>query len=141
MPWIVWGFFKIVTPFIDPVTRDKLKFNEDMKQYVPAEQLWSEDWGGQMGFEYDHDTYWPALNELCKQRRETKTARWTAAGQIIGESEDYLCGGTDISVTGFKYERESQAGLEETLEAVTLEEKVPVVEAETQAEAQAAVTV
>ncbi|KAJ6789228.1 hypothetical protein PWT90_05838 [Aphanocladium album] len=142
VPWIVWGFFKIITPFIDPVTRDKLKFNEDMKQYVPAEQLWSEDWAGQMDFEYDHDTYWPALNELCRQRREAKMARWTAAGQVIGESEDYLAGGTDTSVTGFKYEGEegkvaAAGGLEETMAATTLDEKAP---AAAEAEPQAAVT-
>lgn len=137
VPWIVWGFFKIITPFIDPVTRDKLKFNEDMKQYVPAEQLWSEDWAGQMDFEYDHDTYWPALNELCKQRREAKMARWVAAGQIIGESEDYLAGGTDTSVDGFTYTGDAK-GLEEkmaetTLEEKTLEEKTPAAEVEAQA--------
>lgn len=103
MPWLVQGFFKIITPFIDPVTREKLKFNEDMKQYVPAEQLWSSDWNGDLDFEYDHETYWPALNELCKQKREQRLARWAAAGKLVGESEDYLSGGTDVSVTGFKY--------------------------------------
>ena len=106
MPWIVWGFFKIITPFIDPVTREKLKFNEDMKQYVPAEQLWSSDWGGNFDFEYDHEVYWPALNELCRKKREEKLARWIAGGKIIGESEEYLAGGTDISIKGAKYDSE-----------------------------------
>ncbi|EGX89635.1 CRAL/TRIO domain protein [Cordyceps militaris CM01] len=133
VPWIVWGFFKIITPFIDPVTRDKLKFNEDMTQYVPAEQLWSEDWAGQMDFAYDHDVYWPALNELCRQRREARAARWVAAGSLVGESEDYLAGGTDISVTGFAYEGPAAAALEEKLAATTLEEKTPVAAAEPQA--------
>lgn len=74
-----------------------------MKQYVPAEQLWSSDWNGDLDFEYDHETYWPALNDLCKQKREQKLTRWAAAGKAIGESEEYLTGGTDLSVTGFKY--------------------------------------
>jgi CRAL/TRIO domain len=100
VPWVVWGFFKLITPFIDPITREKLKFNEDMKAYVPSEQLWSEDWAGDMDFEYDHDTYWPALNEMCKKRREDKKRRWEAGGKIVGESEDYLAGGTDVSVDG-----------------------------------------
>lgn len=106
VPWIVWGFFKIITPFIDPVTREKLKFNEDMKQYVPAEQLWSSDWGGNFDFEYDHEVYWPALNELCRKKREEKLARWVAGGKIIGESEEYLAGGTDTSIKGGKFEPE-----------------------------------
>lgn len=108
VPWIVNGFFKIITPFIDPVTREKLKFNEDMKQYVPAEQLWSSDWNGDLDFEYDHETYWPALNDMCKQKREQKLARWAAAGKVVGESEEYLSGGTDVSITGFKYTAEEE---------------------------------
>ena len=107
VPWIVQGFFKIITPFIDPVTRGKLKFNEDMRQYVPPEQLWSTDWNGDMDFEYDHEAYWPALNDMCRARREAKMARWRAAGGVGGESEDYLAGGTDVSVSGFRYEGEA----------------------------------
>lgn len=103
MPWLVSGFFKLITPFIDPVTREKLKFNEDMTQYVPVEQLWSADWGGELDFEYDHDVYWPALNDLCKQKREDKLSRWTAAGSVVGELEEYLTGGTNVSASGFTY--------------------------------------
>lgn len=86
-----------------PVTREKLKFNEDMTQFVPSSQLWSSDWNGDMDFDYDHSIYWPALNDMCRRRRDEKMARWKAAGSQIGESEDYLAGGTDVSVTGFKY--------------------------------------
>lgn len=75
-----------------------------MKQYVPAEQLWSSDWGGNFDFEYDHEVYWPALNELCRKKREDKLARWIAGGKIIGESEEYLAGGTDISIKGVEYD-------------------------------------
>ncbi|KAJ4256695.1 Phosphatidylinositol transfer protein (PITP) [Fusarium torreyae] len=127
VPWIVWGFFKIITPFIDPVTREKLKFNEDMKQYVPPEQLWSLDWGGDMDFEYDHETYWPALNELCRQKREEKFRRWEAAGKEIGESEDFMAGGTDVSVKGIKIgaekEKDAVKDVQEKLEAAKLEEQ------------------
>ncbi|KAG6006570.1 hypothetical protein E4U21_006868 [Claviceps maximensis] len=103
VPWIVWGFFKIIKPLMHPVTREKLKFNEDMKQFVPAEQLWSADWNGDMDFDYDHSVYWPALNEMCRLKRERRMARWTAAGGHIGESEDYLFGSTDVSVNGFVF--------------------------------------
>ena len=91
MPWVVWGFFKLITPFIDPLTREKLKFNEDMNQYVPTEQLWTE-FNGQQEFEYDHSVYWPALLKLCNERREARKARWVAGGKLIGELEDYLSG-------------------------------------------------
>ncbi|KAK2608719.1 Phosphatidylinositol transfer protein (PITP) [Conoideocrella luteorostrata] len=109
VPWLVWGFFKIIKPFMHPVTSEKLKFNDDMTQFVPTEQLWSTDWNGSMDFEYDHSVYWPALNEMCRQRREQSMARWTAAGSLIGESEDYLAGGTDVSVSGFTFSASSDA--------------------------------
>jgi hypothetical protein len=95
---VVWGFFKLITPFIDPRTREKLHFNEDMTQYVPKEQLWTEYEGGLLEFEYDHDTYWPALNKLCQERRAARKEKWVAGGKHIGEYEDFLTGYSDISV-------------------------------------------
>lgn len=91
VPFIVWGFFKLITPFIDPLTREKLKFNEDMTQYVPKEQLWKE-FNGELDFDYDHSTYWPALMKLCEERRAARTKRWEDGGKHIGELEDYLAG-------------------------------------------------
>ena len=108
MPWIVTGFFKLITPFIHPDTREKLKFNEDMSQYVPAEQMWSEFSSGKLEFEYDHSVYWPALHKLCGERRETRWQRWTAGGQQIGESEDYLAGATEVGVAGPSIEAREQ---------------------------------
>ncbi|KAH8664142.1 cral trio domain-containing protein [Xylariales sp. PMI_506] len=99
VPWVVWGFFKLITPFIDPLTREKLKFNEDMTKYVPKEQLWTE-FMGDLNFEYDHEVYWPALAKLCAEKRAERLQRWEAAGKQIGESEDYLTGFTSESVFG-----------------------------------------
>lgn len=97
VPFLVWGFFKLITPFIDPVTRDKLKFNEDMTKYVPKEQLWAE-WGGDLQFDYEHAEYWPALVELCAQRRADRVRRWELGGKQIGELEDYLSGRVEVGV-------------------------------------------
>ncbi|CAK7271670.1 Phosphatidylinositol transfer protein (PITP) [Sporothrix epigloea] len=91
VPWVVWGFFKLITPFIDPLTREKLKFNEDMNQYVPSEQLWTE-FLGKLDFEYDHEVYWPALTKMAAERRAERMARWEAGGKQVGELEDYLFG-------------------------------------------------
>ena len=97
VPWVVWGFFKLITPFIDPLTRQKLKFNEDMRQYVPEQELWTE-FGGKLDFEYDHATYWPALRKLCEEKRAFRKERWVAGGSHIGEHEDYLAGGKETGV-------------------------------------------
>jgi len=90
VPWVVWGFFKLITPFIDPLTKEKIKFNEDMTQYVTPEQLVTEFSGGKLTFNYDHSAYWPALMKITDERRAERRQRWEAGGKHIGEFEDYL---------------------------------------------------
>ncbi|RDL39552.1 uncharacterized protein BP5553_03892 [Venustampulla echinocandica] len=97
VPWVVWGFFKLITPFIDPLTRDKLKFNDDMRQHVPPQQLWK-DFQGDLDFEYDHSEYWPALLKLCAERHSEQKERWIEAGKNYGESEVHLKGGNATSI-------------------------------------------
>jgi CRAL/TRIO domain len=91
VPWAVWGFFKLITPFIDPLTRSKMKFNEDLRQHVPPEQLVS-GFGGDVDFEYDHAVYWPALVKLAETRRGEYRDRWVKGGKRVGEHEGYLRG-------------------------------------------------
>ena len=86
VPTFVWLFFKLITPFIDPNTREKLKFNENLREYVPSEQL-VELFGGDCNFEYEHETFWPEYLKLASERREKYFARWKAAGGGIGQSE------------------------------------------------------
>lgn len=89
IPFFVWGFFKLITPFIDPLTREKLKFNEDMTQHVPKSQLDSE-FGGDVVFDYVQEDYWPALLSLCEQARSRRLRNWKEAGGGIGVSEDIM---------------------------------------------------
>lgn len=96
--WLVDGFFRILTPFIDPQTREKLVFNGDAKEIVPVEQL-SKDYQGDLEFEYDHKIYWPALLKLCAEKRQSRWERWIKAGKNYGESESYLKGGDELSVS------------------------------------------
>jgi hypothetical protein len=86
VPTFVWFFFKLITPFIDPMTREKLKFNENLREYVPPEQLY-ELFGGDCVFDYQHETYWASYVKLAEERREKHFARWKAAGAGIGQSE------------------------------------------------------
>jgi hypothetical protein len=129
VPWVVWGFFKIITPFIDPLTREKLKFNEDMSQYVPKETLWSEFSTGSLEFEYDHSVYWPALHALCKERRDKRHTRWVAGGKQVGELEDYLSGVADKGVGGDPAAVAAAAVVEAALAAPATAEAPAVVEA------------
>lgn len=91
VPWLIWGFFKAIGPFIDPLTKEKLKFDEDLTKLVPPKQL-LDKFGGDVKFEYKHDVYWPALNGLAEKRRNEARERWEKAGSRVGESELYLKG-------------------------------------------------
>ncbi|KAJ5312660.1 hypothetical protein PENANT_c007G01046 [Penicillium antarcticum] len=91
VPFLISGFFKLITPFIDPNTREKLKFNEDLRQHVPPSHL-MKPVGGDVEFRYEHDVYWPALNKLAEQRREAYRERWVQGGKLVGELENYLKG-------------------------------------------------
>lgn len=109
VPFLILGFFKLITPFIDPLTREKLKFNEDLQKHVPPSQLIKAA-GGDVEFEYDHSVYWPALNGLAAERRAEYQARWEKGGKLIGEHENYLRGGTGKSLA------ETRAGTAEVEE-------------------------
>lgn len=97
VPFVLWGFFKLITPFIDPLTREKLKFNEDMRTHVPPTQLLREN-GGDVEFEYDHSIYWPALIKMAEQRRREYRERWIRGAKHVGEYEGYLRGGSEKSL-------------------------------------------
>ncbi|PNS19272.1 CRAL-TRIO domain-containing protein isoform B [Sphaceloma murrayae] len=92
LPWYVSTFFKLISPFIDPVTRDKMKFQPVLRDFLPPEQLWNE-FGGDLDFEYDHKAYWSALMEETKRRKDAYRQRWIDGGKRIGEYEEYLRGG------------------------------------------------
>lgn len=89
IPFFVWGFFKLITPFIDPLTREKLKFNEDMTLHVPPSQLDTE-FGGEVVFDYVQEDYWPALLKMTQEARTRRMDNWRAAGGGIGISEAVL---------------------------------------------------
>ncbi len=106
LPFIVKSFFSLITPFIDPLTRNKLVFEQPLQQFVPPAQLMNTH-GGDVSFEYDHTVYWPAIQELTAQKREAEFARWIRGGKRVGEFEVYLKGG---DVKGLA-EREAEGGV------------------------------
>lgn len=123
-PWYVGTFFKLISGFIDPVTKEKMKFNEPQKNYVPEQQLWRDN-GGLLEFDYEHQKYWPALDEECKRRRRAYRERWERAGKRIGEFEEFLRGGKGGS-------------LQDVLDRAAREEGVKVAEGEPDADLAAA---
>jgi len=64
LPTILSFFYKGIAPFLDPVTREKMRFNPDLFELVPREQL-DADFGGEYEYEFDHEAYWNQLIEAC----------------------------------------------------------------------------
>ncbi|SCV00033.1 LAME_0G07096g1_1 [Lachancea meyersii CBS 8951] len=91
IPWLAWTFLKMIHPFIDPLTREKLVFDEPFPKYVPEDQL-DKLYGGVLDFNYKHDVYWPKLLEIAAQKRAHYLARFEKFGSRVGLSENDLRG-------------------------------------------------
>ncbi|KAK9466978.1 CRAL-TRIO domain-containing protein [Lipomyces arxii] len=97
IPWFVWTFLKIIHPFIDPLTREKLVFSEPIDKYVPAEHL-DPIFGGKSEFEYHHEKYWNAMCQMANEKHERYMARWRKLGGGIGLSEAVLRANSDLEL-------------------------------------------
>ncbi|KAI0066633.1 CRAL/TRIO domain-containing protein [Artomyces pyxidatus] len=64
LPRLLSFFYRGISPFLDPVTRDKMRFNPDLFELIPKEQL-DADFGGDYEFEFDHEEYWQTLIDVC----------------------------------------------------------------------------
>ena len=89
VPFLVNAFFKLIMPFVDPVTRDKVKFNPDIvKEGLFAKDVvMSQWWGGDRNFEYVHEKYWKELVGMCDERTRRWRTRWEELGAKVGISE------------------------------------------------------
>lgn len=85
-------FFNLVSPFIDPVTRNKMKFNPSVVKdgiFAP-DNVMKDSFGGDVSFVYDHDKYWPALVQMSEERSKNWRERWRTLGGTVGVKElDY----------------------------------------------------
>ena len=98
VPFLLNAFFKLITPFIDPVTREKMRFNPQVVQegLFTADQVW-EDFGGDIKFDYEHGKYWSDFVEVAKQRRQAMMDRWRALGAKVGLREWDIKSGDEAS--------------------------------------------
>jgi len=88
LPFLLSAFFKMITPFVDPVTRPKMRFNPDCIReglFTPEQLL--KEWGGELAFEYDHERYWRALVQMCDERRMRLIEEWRKRGAKVGTRE------------------------------------------------------
>ncbi|KAF9056079.1 CRAL-TRIO domain-containing protein [Panaeolus papilionaceus] len=67
LPMLLNFFYKGISPFLDPVTRDKMRFNPDLLELVPVSQL-DADFGGENYFQFDAGSYWDQIVAACDIR-------------------------------------------------------------------------
>jgi CRAL/TRIO domain len=93
VPFLIHTFFKMISPFIDPITRNKIKYNPKPVEdgLFAADELIKEGgWGGTRNFVWDHKKYWPQLVQMCAETRAKQMARWRKLGARVGCDEwDY----------------------------------------------------
>ncbi|THH04011.1 hypothetical protein EW145_g5834 [Phellinidium pouzarii] len=89
VPMLVNAFFRLIMPFVDPITRNKVKFNPRVIEdgFFEKDQIMKKWWGGDRDFEYDHKHYWPALVSMTDERRNKQMQRWKELGAKVGISE------------------------------------------------------
>lgn len=90
LPALLNFFYKGISPFLgnhtslkynskvlkkwilDPVTRDKIRFNPDLAELIPRSQLWT-SFGGDYPYEFEPKSYWDQLVEYALDRSCPKT--------------------------------------------------------------------
>lgn len=89
LPFIVTTFLKIIMPFVDPVTREKVKFNPDIigEGIFSPDMVMKDGWGGSQDFAYAHAKYWPDLVQLCESRAMDWMKNWRNLGGKVGTRE------------------------------------------------------
>ncbi|POY72556.1 hypothetical protein BMF94_4383 [Rhodotorula taiwanensis] len=82
IPQIFFAFYKLVSPFVDPVTKEKIRFLDkpDATSLIPANQL-QKIFGGDINLEYNHEEYFPALTKMCMERKAANLERWRKYGE------------------------------------------------------------
>jgi hypothetical protein len=93
VPFLINAFFKLISPFIDPITRNKMKFNPkpiDDGLFTADELFKDGGWGGSRHFVWDHEKYWKPFVQMCAEIKAKQMARWRKLGARVGCNEwDY----------------------------------------------------
>jgi hypothetical protein len=65
--WILSSFFSLISPFLDPATREKvamLRSPEHVKESIPLDML-DANFGGNWRFDFNFEKYWAELVDFC----------------------------------------------------------------------------
>ncbi|KAF5385045.1 hypothetical protein D9615_001005 [Tricholomella constricta] len=82
LPMLLSFFYKGISPFLDPVTRDKMRFNPDLQELIPSSHL-DADFGGDLHYEFEPKSYWDQIVAACGIAPDG-----TRAEKIVGELKE-----------------------------------------------------
>ncbi|CAE6475476.1 unnamed protein product [Rhizoctonia solani] len=91
LPGILNFFYKGISPFLDPVTRDKMRFNPNLLELVPASQL-DASIGGEFKYEFEPKSYWQQIVSHCKLNADGSHRRDTPQAETDSESNEVAQG-------------------------------------------------
>ncbi|KAF9969458.1 hypothetical protein BGZ73_008190 [Actinomortierella ambigua] len=82
-PFVFWGVWKIIEPWLDPVVASKIKFtrsDSELTQYIPAERLPDKYDGGKDHYKYEYIPVSPSENDRMKdtETKERLMDEWKA---------------------------------------------------------------
>lgn len=86
IPWIGYALLKLISPLIDPNTKQRLVFDEPFTNRIDPHNL-DYHYGGDMKFDYDHSIYWPDFKQKIEKRRVDNYEKWDQLGGTIGLRE------------------------------------------------------
>lgn len=76
LPYLLSFFYKGISPFLDPVTRDKMRFNpSNLLELIPSEHL-DADFGGEYSYEFEPASYWQQLIRRCHIAEDGSRMNW-----------------------------------------------------------------
>jgi len=121
VPMFFWAFYKLVGPFVDPVTKEKICFTRqaaEARNFIDPQQLEKDCFSGDLKFVYNHNVYWPALTRLCEERRSAQLERWRKFGNNrVGLTEWIIKGGHYDPVQDVEALQEKIPGLDLNVES------------------------
>lgn len=94
-PFLARTFMRLIWPFIDPLTKEKIVMDAAFCDFIPPEQLDKDFEGGLVDFEYDHSAYFPAICKITMDKRIHYMQRFEKFGAVVGLSEIDLRGADD----------------------------------------------
>ncbi|KDR85491.1 hypothetical protein GALMADRAFT_218588 [Galerina marginata CBS 339.88] len=89
LPMLLSFFYKGISPFLDPVTRDKMRFNPDLFELIPASQL-DADFGGEHEYEFEPESYWDQIVAACGVTPKGTRVDFPPASTATSEPQVYI---------------------------------------------------